>query len=100
MNSHKTLKFMKFFSLESFPLYGICGLYSMYRSLQYVIFTPCNVLLEEEGRGGGGEEEEGRRRRGNRILYCSDDWRVKDGVVHRSRQQSPVAKWLELGVYS
>ena len=33
------------------------------------------------------------------IMYCSDDWRVKDGVVHRSRQQSLLAKWLGLGVY-
>ena len=28
------------------------------------------------------------------ILYCNDDWRIKDGVVHRSCQQSLVAKWL------
>ena len=34
------------------------------------------------------------------ILYCNDNWRVKDGVVHRSRQQSLAAKWLGLGVYS
>ena len=34
------------------------------------------------------------------ILYCNDDWRVKDGVVHRSCQQSLVAKWFGLGVYS
>ena len=32
------------------------------------------------------------------ILYCNDDWRVEDGVVHRSWQQSLVAKWLGLGV--
>ena len=25
------------------------------------------------------------------ILYCNDDWCVKDGVVHHSRQQSLVA---------
>ena len=34
------------------------------------------------------------------IVYCNDDWRVKDGVVHHSRQQSLVAKWLGLCVYS
>ena len=34
------------------------------------------------------------------ILYCNDDWRVEDGVVHCSRQQSLVAKWLGLCVYS
>ena len=34
------------------------------------------------------------------ILYCNDDRHVKDGVVHHSRQQSLVAKWLGLGVYS
>ena len=34
------------------------------------------------------------------ILYCNDDWCIKAGVVHRSRQQSLVAKWLGLGVYS
>ena len=33
------------------------------------------------------------------ILYCNDDWRAKDSVVHRS-QQSLVAKWLGVGVYS
>ena len=32
------------------------------------------------------------------ILYCNNDWCVKDGVVHRSRQQSLVAKWLGGGV--
>ena len=34
------------------------------------------------------------------ILYCNDDWHVKDSVVHRSHQQSLVAKWLGLCVYS
>ena len=60
-----------------------CTLYSMYRSLQYVIFTPCNAVVLRRI-----------------ILYCNDGWRVKDGVVHPSRQQWPVAKWLGLGVYS
>ena len=60
------------------------GLYSMYLSLQYVIFTSCNVVL----------------RHIYIILYCNDDLRVKDGVVHHSRQQSLVAKWLGLCVYS
>ena len=32
------------------------------------------------------------------ILYCNIGRRVKDGVVHRSRQQSLVAKWLGVGV--
>ena len=34
------------------------------------------------------------------ILYCNDDWHVKNSVVHRSHQQSLVAKWLGLGVCS
>ena len=32
------------------------------------------------------------------ILYCNVGQRVKDDVVHCSRQQSLVAKWLGLGV--
>ena len=32
------------------------------------------------------------------LLYCNDDWHVKDGVEHHSRQQWLVAKWLGLGV--
>ena len=32
------------------------------------------------------------------ILYCNDDWLVKDGVVHCCRQRSLVAKRLGLGV--
>ena len=32
------------------------------------------------------------------IFYCNVGRCVKDGVVHRSRQQSLVAKWLGLGV--
>ena len=59
----------------------------MYRSLEYVIFTSCNVLSYVV----------------YIILYCNDGWRVKDGVVHHSGQQSLVAKWLYLhglGVYS
>ena len=31
------------------------------------------------------------------ILYCNVGQHVKDGVVHSSRQQSLVAKWLGLG---
>ena len=57
------------------------GVYFMYRSLQYVIFTPCNVV-------------DLRRI----ILYCNIGWHVKDGVVHRSRQQWLVAKCLGLSV--
>ena len=55
----------------------------MYRSLQYVIFTSCNVVVLR-----------------HILLYCSIGWYVKDGVVHRSRRQSLVAKWLGLCVYS
>ena len=32
------------------------------------------------------------------ILYCNNGWCVKNGVVHRSRQQWLIAKWLGLGV--
>jgi len=34
------------------------------------------------------------------ILYCNANWHVKDCVMYRSHQQSLVAKWLGLGVYS
>ena len=54
----------------------------MYWSLEYVIFTSCNVL----------------RRIYSRIYNTV--LRVKDGLLHRSRQQSLVAKWLGLYVYS
>ena len=58
-----------------------CGLFITYRSLQYVTFTSCNVVVLR------------------RILvYCNVGWCVKDGVVHCSRQQSLIAKWLGLGV--
>ena len=58
------------------------GWYFMYRSLEYVIFTSCNVL----------------RRIYSRIYNTV--LRIKDGVVHHSRQQSLVAKWLGLCVHS
>ena len=32
------------------------------------------------------------------ILYCNNGWCVKNSVVHRSRQQCLIAKWLGLGV--
>ena len=32
------------------------------------------------------------------ILYCNNGWCVKNSVVHRSRQQWLIAKWLGLGV--
>ena len=32
------------------------------------------------------------------ILYCNVGWCVKDSVVHSSRQQWLVTKWLGLGV--
>ena len=59
------------------------GLYSMYRSLQYVIFMSCNVVVLPRI-----------------ILYCNDNWHVKDSVVYRIDQQSLVAKWLRLCVNS
>ena len=52
----------------------------MYRSSQYVIFTSCNLVVLCRI-----------------ILYCNVGWGVKDGAVHRSRQQWFVAKWLGLG---
>ena len=54
----------------------------MYRSLEYVIFTSCNVLHHIYSRIY------------NTVL------RVKDSVVHRSCQQSLVAKCLRHCVYS
>ena len=53
----------------------------MYRSLQYVTFMSCNVVVLHRI-----------------ILYCNVGRRVKDGVVHRSHQQLLVAKWLRLGM--
>jgi len=54
----------------------------MYRSLEYIIFTSCNVLRHIYSRIY------------NIVL------RDKDGLLHHSRQQSLVAKWLGLCVYS
>ena len=59
------------------------GLYFRYRSLQYVIFTSCNVVV---------------LRHIIIILYCSIGWYVKDGLVHHSCQQWLIAKWLGVGV--
>ena len=59
-------------------------LYSMYRSLQYIILTSCNVVVLHRT-----------------ILYCNIGWCVKDGVdgvVHCSHWQWLVAKWLGCGV--
>ena len=53
----------------------------MYHSLQYVIFMSCNVVVLRRI-----------------ILYCNDGWHIKDGVVHHSRLQWLVGKWLGLGV--
>ena len=69
-----------------FPLYlAGCGkhqgLFFMYRSLEYVIFTSCNL-----------------RPLHRVILYCNVGWCVKDSAVHRSRQQCLVAEWLGLSV--
>ena len=49
--------------------------------LQYVTFTSFNVVVLR-----------------HIILYCNIGQHVKDGVVHRSRQHSLVAKWLGLCV--
>ena len=51
------------------------------RIIKYVISTSCNVVVLRRI-----------------ILYCNIGWHVKDGVVHRSRQQWLVAKWLGLGL--
>ena len=53
----------------------------MYCSLQYITFTSCNVVVLRRI-----------------ILYCNVGRHIKDDVVHRSRQQSLIAKWLGLGV--
>ena len=52
----------------------------MYRSLQYVTFTSCNVVVLHRI-----------------LLYYNIGRRVKDGVVHHSHQHSLIAKWLGLG---
>ena len=55
----------------------------MYRSLQYVIFTPCNATVL------------------NVILYCNIGWCIKDGAVQHSRQQWLIAcrsQMVRLGV--
>ena len=49
--------------------------------LQYFTFTSFNVVVLCRT-----------------ILYCNIGQRIKDGVVHRSRQHSLVAKWLGVGV--
>ena len=46
-----------------------------------IILTSCNVVVLHRT-----------------ILYCNVDWYVKDGVVHCSRRQWLVAKWLGCGV--
>ena len=56
-------------------------LYFMYRSLQFIIFMLCNVVVLR-----------------HIIWYCNIGWHVKDGVVHHGCQQWLVAKWLGLGV--
>ena len=52
----------------------------MYRSLDYVIFTLCNLCPLRRV-----------------ILYCNVGWCVKGSAVHRSCQQSLVAEWLAGG---
>ena len=53
----------------------------MYRPLEYVIFTSCNLCLLCRV-----------------ILHCNVGWCVKGSAVHRSRQQFLVAEWLGLSV--
>ena len=53
----------------------------MYRSLEYVIFTSCNLCPLHRVR-----------------LYCNVGWCVKGSAVHRSHQQPLVAEWLGLSV--
>ena len=53
----------------------------MYRSLEYVIFTSCNLHPLRHV-----------------ILYCNVGWRVKGSAVDHHRQQSLVAEWLGLSV--
>ena len=55
------------------------GLFFMYRSLEYIIFTSCNL-----------------RPLRRVILYCNVGWYVKGSAVHRNRQQCLVAEWLGL----
>ena len=56
-------------------------LFFMYRSLEYVIFTSCNL-----------------RPLRCVMLYCNVGWCVKSSAVHRSRQQCLIAEWLGLSV--
>ena len=53
----------------------------MYRSLEYVILTSCNL-----------------RPLRRVILYCNVGWCVKGSSVHRFCQQCLVAEWLGLSV--
>ena len=57
------------------------GLFFMYRSLEYVIFTSCSLHPLRRV-----------------ILYCNVGRRVKGSAVHHRRQQSLVAGWLGLSV--
>ena len=53
----------------------------MYHSLEYVIFTSCNLRPLQRV-----------------ILYCNVGWCVKGSAVQRSRQHCLVAEWLGLSV--
>ena len=64
---------------ESNPV-TVNGLFFMYRSLEYVIFTSCNLCPLRRV-----------------ILYCNVGWCIKDSAVHH-HQQCLVAEWLGLSV--
>ena len=53
----------------------------MYCSLEYVIFTSCNLRLLLRV-----------------IVYCNIGWCVKGSAVHHRHQQCLIAEWLELSV--
>ena len=59
----------------------VWGLFFMYCSLEYVIFTSCNLHPLRRV-----------------ILCCNVGWCVKGSAVHHRRQQSLVAEWLGLSV--
>ena len=53
----------------------------MYRSLEYVVFTSCNL-----------------RPLRHVIFCCNVGWCVKGSAVHHHRQQSLIPEWLGLSV--
>ena len=57
------------------------GLFFMYCSLEYVIFTSCNLCPLRPV-----------------TLYCNVGWCVKGSTVHHCHQQCLTAEWLGLSV--